>query len=169
MDVKIAAFPTPLRWMVVVWSGERVVRVTFGHRSARSACRAAGHDVCSEGRLTGSEQGLVERLTGLAEGQPQWFSDVSVDVGVRTSFARRVLDQCRQIPWGSTVTYGELAARSGSSRAARAVGNVMSKNPIPLIIPCHRVVAAGGALGGFSAPSGISMKKRLLAMEQSWT
>jgi methylated-DNA-[protein]-cysteine S-methyltransferase len=82
-----------------------------------------------------------------------------------SDFQRAVVGHCRRIPPGQTLTYGQLAARVGRPRAARAVGRVMATNRFPLIVPCHRVVAAGGVLGGFSAPQGLAMKKRLLAAE----
>jgi methylated-DNA-[protein]-cysteine S-methyltransferase len=79
-------------------------------------------------------------------------------------FPRRVLDTLtREVPWGETVTYGELAEMAGAPRAARAVGNVMAHNPVPIVIPCHRVVAAGG-LGGYGL-AGVPMKRALLAIE----
>jgi methylated-DNA-[protein]-cysteine S-methyltransferase len=77
-----------------------------------------------------------------------------------------VLEACRGIPYGRTTTYAELAAKAGNPRAARAAGSAMSHNPIPIIIPCHRVLHTGGGLGGFSAPGGLSLKERLLAMER---
>jgi methylated-DNA-[protein]-cysteine S-methyltransferase len=89
---------------------------------------------------------------------------VPVDLcGVASPFQRRVLTACKKIPFGRTVSYGELAARAGSPRAARAVGNAMAANPIPIVIPCHRVLASQGRLGGYSI--GLSFKKRLLSHE----
>ena len=93
------------------------------------------------------------------------FSDVPLALDHLTPFGRRVVAACRRIPWGQTRSYGELAAECGSPGAARAVGSVMAKNRYPLIVPCHRVLAAGGELGGYSAPDGLKMKRRLLAME----
>ena len=81
----------------------------------------------------------------------------------RTTFTARVLAALRRIPRGTTITYGELARRMGAPRAARAVGTACGANPLPLFIPCHRVVAAGGRLGGFSA--GLAWKRFLLAKE----
>lgn len=81
-------------------------------------------------------------------------------------FSQQVLQYVYSIPYGETSTYGEVAAAVGSPRAARAVGQVLSRNPIPIIIPCHRILAKNG-LGGFTAPQGIEMKKRLLQMEQN--
>lgn len=82
---------------------------------------------------------------------------------VQGPFHRKVLRKLKELPHGRVISYGELAARAGSPRAARAVGAAMAGNPLPIVIPCHRVVAAAGRLGGFS--SGISQKKRLLAHE----
>jgi methylated-DNA-[protein]-cysteine S-methyltransferase len=87
---------------------------------------------------------------------------VPVDLAGVAGFTRRVLDAARAIPAGTTVTYGELARRAGSPRACRAAGQVMARNPIPLVIPCHRVVAAVGP-GGYAG--GLAMKARLLALE----
>lgn len=77
---------------------------------------------------------------------------------------KRVLETLAKVPFGSTTTYGELAAASGSPNGARAVGGACGRNPVPLLIPCHRVLAAGGALGGFS--QGLEVKRRLLAFEK---
>jgi O-6-methylguanine DNA methyltransferase len=108
---------------------------------------------------------LAERLEDYAAGRPVDFSDVAIDVTHLTPFSRRVVKACRQIPWGETRSYAQLASTAGSPGAARAVGQVMARNRFPLVVPCHRVLAAGGRLGGFSAPDGTRMKKRLLALE----
>jgi len=79
-----------------------------------------------------------------------------------TDFGRQVLGACAEIPWGETVTYGELAHRIGNPGAVRAVGGALGRNPLPIVIPCHRVLAASG-IGGFSG--GLDWKMRLLAVE----
>jgi methylated-DNA-[protein]-cysteine S-methyltransferase len=94
------------------------------------------------------------------------LEELPVELSYATEFQRRVLLACRAILYGQTRSYGDLAAQVGSPGAARAVGNVMAHNCVPLIIPCHRVVASQGQLGGFSAPRGLSMKRRLLQLEQ---
>ena len=81
---------------------------------------------------------------------------------VRSGFNESVLEACREIPFGHTLTYGELAERAGSPGAARAVGTAMSQNPVPIVVPCHRVVASAG-LGGFTG--GLVHKRTLLAHE----
>lgn len=90
---------------------------------------------------------------------------VRIDLGSGSTFQREITQACRTIPFGETLTYGQLADLAGHPGAARAVGSVMANNLIPLVIPCHRVVAAGGKLGGFSSPGGNSTKKRLLQLE----
>ena len=96
------------------------------------------------------------------------FSGVQLDLSHLTSFQERVIQRCRAIPYGVTLNYGELARQAGSPRAARAVGNVMATNRFPLVVPCHRVVGANGALGGYSAPNGLAIKVRLLRNEGAW-
>ena len=90
----------------------------------------------------------------------------AVNLAGLTPFQVAVLTACRQIRAGQTTSYGKLAETIRRPAAARAVGNALSANPLPLIIPCHRVLAANGKLGGFSAPGGIAMKERMLAHER---
>jgi len=94
-------------------------------------------------------------------------TDPAVSLNGSGSFAHKVLQACRKIAFGRTTTYGDLARQVGSPRAARAVGSVMAGNPIPLIIPCHRVLRTNGGLGGFSAPGGTAIKQKMLDHEQS--
>jgi methylated-DNA-[protein]-cysteine S-methyltransferase len=85
--------------------------------------------------------------------------------GIDAGFPRTVYETLRrEVGWGETVSYGELAEMAGRPRAARAVGNAMSRNPVPIVVPCHRVVAAGGRIGGYG-PSGVPTKRFLLALE----
>lgn len=113
-----------------------------------------------------SGEALVGRLRAYAAGQPVDFHDVAIDLGPQSDFQRRVVRCCRRIAYGKTATYGQLARLAGFPGAARAVGQVMAANRVPIIVPCHRVVAAGGSLGGFSAPGGVALKRRLLELEQ---
>jgi len=86
-----------------------------------------------------------------------------LDLRAKGRFVRHVLRACAQIPYGETRSYGELAAMADKPAAARAVGQVMARNPLPLFVPCHRVIAADGSLGGFGG--GLEMKRRLLRLE----
>jgi methylated-DNA-[protein]-cysteine S-methyltransferase len=94
------------------------------------------------------------------------FSDIALDLDGQDEFFRRVYDALRTVGYGRTTTYGALAKALGAGpEAARAVGQAMAKNPVPLIIPCHRVLAAGNKVGGFSAPGGAGSKVKMLALE----
>jgi len=93
------------------------------------------------------------------------FSPLVLDLASVSDFHRRIYDVTRGIGWGDTMTYGELARRVGAPGAPRAIGQAMGRNPIPIIIPCHRVLASGGKIGGFSAFGGAVTKTRLLALE----
>jgi O-6-methylguanine DNA methyltransferase len=108
---------------------------------------------------------IIERLRKHLEGEAQDLRDIVVDLTGADDFARQVYEAAREIPAGQTRTYGEIARALGQPREAQAVGQALGKNPIALIIPCHRVVAAGGKPGGFSAHGGRATKVRLLAVE----
>jgi methylated-DNA-[protein]-cysteine S-methyltransferase len=101
------------------------------------------------------------------KGQQVDFSGVDVNLEAFTPFQKRVLLALRNVKHGQTVTYGNLAAAAGSPKAARAIGACMAKNPLPLIIPCHRVIGSNGALTGFTAPGGTQTKRKMLNLEQS--
>jgi methylated-DNA-[protein]-cysteine S-methyltransferase len=153
----------------------RVTGIRFGHGSEAAAVSAllgcADRGKRSESLACASEvderlaASVLDRLVRYADGEPVDFSDVAVAVDHLSTFQRRVVKACRAIPAGQHRTYGQLAAAAGSPGAARAVGQVMATNRVPLVVPCHRVLAAGGGLGGFSAPQGLAMKRRLLALE----
>ena len=110
---------------------------------------------------------LQERIASYFEGSCVNFSpDIPVVLDGFGSFSSKVLTACRKIEFGQRISYCGLAAKAGRPAASRAVGNALAKNPLPLIIPCHRVLRTDGKMGGFSAPGGITYKKRLLALEQ---
>jgi methylated-DNA-[protein]-cysteine S-methyltransferase len=111
----------------------------------------------------------IARISALLDGEAVDLGDLLLDMEQLPAFQRRVLQVARSIPVGGTLTYGEIAARIGEPGAARAVGQALGANPFPLIVPCHRVLAAGGKPGGFSAPGGIATKLRLLATEGAST
>lgn len=109
-------------------------------------------------------KGLQSDLIDYFRGQHVDFK-CRIDLSWASDFTNRVLRRCSHIKPAETMPYKELAQQIDSPRAARAVGNALSKNRIPLIIPCHRVIASNGSLGGFSAPGGINLKKRLIEHE----
>jgi len=108
---------------------------------------------------------VIERVRKHLQGDAQDFLDITLDLDGADPFARQVYQAARRIPAGQTRTYGELATALRRPAAARAVGQALGRNPIGLIIPCHRVVAAGGKPGGFSAHGGRATKARMLAIE----
>ena len=110
---------------------------------------------------------IMERIVAYAAGAETDFSDCILDLSVVPAFHRRAYEDIRSLRWGQTATYGEVARRLGDVQLSRAVGQAMAANPIPLIIPCHRVLGSGGKSGGFSAPGGVATKMRMLAMEQA--
>ena len=188
-----ATFSTDLGWMSMAVGEDRLHGLVFGHQTSRRAQRALGGLLGRQARppryaskpranvspeslaLHGSDdqchlpdeavEELVCRLQRYAAGEVTDFSDVRLCDDHLPAFSRRVVSACRRIPWGRTSSYGELAAAAGSPAAARAVGQVMANNRYPIIVPCHRVVGADGALSGFSAPEGPRMKRRLLRLE----
>ena len=110
--------------------------------------------------------GIVAAAQRYFAGGKADFLDVRVDLGEQAPFFTRVYNRVRKLGWGETVTYGTVAKELGAGpEAAREVGQAMAANPVPLIIPCHRVLAAGGRIGGFSAPGGADAKLRMLAIE----
>jgi methylated-DNA-[protein]-cysteine S-methyltransferase len=116
---------------------------------------------------------LQGKIIGYFNGRTVQFNGrVPLDLDGMPAFTRKVLAACRKIPLGGTVSYSQLARMVGSPRAARAVGNALAKNPIPLIIPCHRVIRCNGSIGGFSATArttsaGKTLKYELLHLEQT--
>ena len=109
---------------------------------------------------------LQKQIVAYFEGSCVNFSpDIPVVLDGFTVFSRKVLTACREIEFGQRITYSGLAKKAGRPAASRAVGNALAKNPLPLIIPCHRVLRTDGRMGGFSAPGGIPFKKRLLTLE----
>lgn len=158
--VAVAEGPTVWGW-VRVWAGEEGVRAVEWPREKRAvSSRRPGSGGGRAEEL--AQQGLTEVAEYLA-GERLQFS-VPVDTGELSAFTRQVLEACRRVPYGQTVCYGELAKRVGKPGAARAVGQALGRNPVPLIVPCHRVVASGGELGGFGG--GVELKRRLLALER---
>ncbi len=167
-----SAFRTAIGWLGIAGRGEIIRAVFVGHPSAGSVTQAARRWAV-ESSPTGSldeadwHPELRERLQAYADGAPVDFEAFQLELPERTPFRDRVLAATRRLGYGATTTYGDLARRVGHPGAARAVGTVMSTNRFPILIPCHRVLAAGGKLGGYTSPSGTDLKQRLLDMEQT--
>lgn len=165
----ISVFETQMGWLAIAARNGVLTRVKIGHPSEDIALQAfvveeGLTDACIE--LADWNPELRDQLTRFADGEPLTFENVELTwPKPLTRFRNRVIIEVRRIPWGITLTYGEVAKRAGSSGAARAVGTAMSTNRFPFVVPCHRVVGSGGGLGGFTAPGGVGLKERLLMME----
>ena len=153
--------------MAVAWGGSVVTRISIGHASEASALALfSAQGIQASGSPPRFIQELASRLQSYAAGNEKIrFGDIPLDLSHLSTFQKKVVDRCRRIAAGGTRTYGELAELAGYPGAARAVGSVMAQNRYPIIVPCHRVVGSAGSLGGFSAPQGISLKERMLALE----
>ena len=111
----------------------------------------------------------VAAMVSLLRGEPAELTEATLDMDDLPPFDRRVYAIARAIPPGETLTYGEIATRLGDPAAARAVGRALGDNPFPIIVPCHRILGAGGKAGGFSAHGGVATKARLLSIEGART
>jgi methylated-DNA-[protein]-cysteine S-methyltransferase len=162
-------FETALGWMGIAWTdaGAACIQLPEGSRDAtarRLRARAAHAAADGHGRPAWLG-GAIRRLTRHLSGEPQSFHDVPLDAAAVPPFHAEVYAVCRGIAPGTTQTYGELARTLGRPGAARAVGQAMARNPFPIVVPCHRVLASGGKPGGFSAYGGLVTKERLLLLE----
>lgn len=161
-------FETAHGFCGIAWSDVGITRVQLPTKSAdaaqRSLLRRAGDAKRTEPTPEVGE--LVASVKRYFQGEAMDFSDVRLDLGDLDAFVGQIYAATRKVRWGDTTTYGTLAKSLGAGpEAARDVGEAMAKNPVPLIIPCHRVLAAGGKVGGFSAPGGSATKVRMLELE----
>jgi methylated-DNA-[protein]-cysteine S-methyltransferase len=152
----------------IAWSGAGVARFQLPAKSAEAAERLIRRR--AEGAEPGAPPEEVVAVVAAAKryfgGEETDFSHVRLDLGGQDAFFCQIYDALRRVGWGRTTSYGALAKEVGAGReAARDVGQAMATNPAPLIIPCHRVLAAGGKIGGFSAPGGSTTKTRMLELE----
>jgi len=154
-----------LGWVAFVAAGQTLQQLTFGHRTRKAALEALGGNPVRSDPPDAFSRTLLARLEAYAAGEPIDFQDIAVDMDDLSPFRCRVVQCCRQIAYGETLTYGQLASLAGSPGAARAVGNCMAANRTPLVVPCHRVVPADGRVGAFSASGGAATKRRLLRLE----
>lgn len=161
-------FETGMGFCAIVWSEAGIARFQLPVKSAEAAERLIRR------RAPGAEPApppkdvvaVVEAAKRYFRGEEVDFSQVRLDLAGVDAFFAGIYAALRRVGWGRTTTYGALASEIGAAReAARDVGEAMARNPAPLIIPCHRVLAAGGKIGGFSAPGGPATKMRMLGLE----
>ena len=160
-------FDTAIGRCGIAWSGRGVLAVQLPeaderHTRARLVWR---FPQAREAPPPPAVERALEGIAALLRGERVDLSAVALDLDGVPPFHRRVYEVARTIAPGATLSYGEVAARRGAPRSARAVGQALGRNPLPILVPCHRVLAAGGKPGGFSANGGVATKLRLLAIE----
>jgi methylated-DNA-[protein]-cysteine S-methyltransferase len=166
-----ALFPTAIGACAIAWSERGVTGVYFpeaGEAATRARIARRSPELAEAVPPPAIAQAIAAITALLADGRAD-LTGVELDMAGIEAFDRRVLEAARRIPPGATATYGELAAEVGEPGAARAVGAAMARNRFPIVVPCHRVLAAGGGFGGFSAPGGVESKARLLTIERAVT
>ncbi len=167
-SASVCVFQTAVGWVGIAGRGHVLSSLVFGYDTEGEALARFRPVLMAGGEIADWNPALRLRLQRYLGGDgPGDFQDVDTVVTESTPFAARVIAAVRSIPAGEVKSYAEVAAAAGSPKASRAVGNLMARNKIPLVIPCHRVVASGGRLGGFSAPRGLDMKSRLLELESA--
>jgi methylated-DNA-[protein]-cysteine S-methyltransferase len=164
-----ALFDTAIGRCGIAWGERGVVGVQLPE--AREIATRARMQVrfpkATEGAAPPAVQQAVDDIVALLRGEVRDLASITLDMEGVPSFHQRVYDVARSIAPGSTVTYGEIATRLGAPGSARAVGQALGRNPFAILVPCHRVLAAGGKVGGFSANGGIATKLRMLSIEDS--
>jgi len=153
-------------WVGVLGADSGLLKLTLPQTLAKEAERLLGGGVRGAARSDGFFADLTRRLKSYFSGQRVAFDD-ELDLAAATAFQRQVWQLARLIPYGETRSYGWIAERTGKAGVGRAVGQALARNPLPVIIPCHRVVASDGKLGGYSG--GLDRKKYLLKLESAAT
>lgn len=168
--VSHALVPTPIGAIGLAWTErgllflqlpERTEKATLARMQKALVKTGASDEAAPPPRVADA----IRRITRLLEGHAEDLSSIPVDLDRVPPFFRRVYEASRAVGRGEVRTYAEIAAAAGSPAATRAVGQALAKNPVAIVIPCHRVVASGGRPGGFSAHGGLDTKARLLALE----
>jgi methylated-DNA-[protein]-cysteine S-methyltransferase len=163
LDVAYRTLDTPVGTLLLAATEAGLVRVAYereGHERALEvlAARISPRVLHAPGRLDGAARELDEYFAGRRRG-----FDLPLDFRLSAGFRRRVLDRLRDIDYGHTASYAAVAAAAGSPRAVRAVGSACATNPLPVVVPCHRVVRSDGSLGGYAG--GLAAKRALLGLE----
>jgi methylated-DNA-[protein]-cysteine S-methyltransferase len=166
-DLSFAIFDTAIGACGVVWSARGIVGVQLPEKDATATRARIGRRFRRAGEAEPPQavQNAIGGIKTLLRGEQTDLSGIAIDDSAIPEFNRRVYAIVRGVPAGATMTYGEVAERLGDKTLAREVGQAMGENPTPIIMPCHRVLAAGGKSGGFSAPGGVVTKLQLLTIE----
>jgi methylated-DNA-[protein]-cysteine S-methyltransferase len=164
-------FDTAIGPCALVWHAERIIGAQLPERDEETARRRLSRRFpdAAETQPPAFVAEAIGGVVALLKGEPRNLSHLPIALDTVSEFNRKVYDVALAIPPGETLTYGEVAARIGEPGAARAVGVALGQNPFPIIVPCHRVLAAGGKTGGFSADGGVETKLRMLTIEKART
>ena len=167
MTQGFAIFETPIGTCGMAWSslgvaGLQLPEATADGTRARMRRRWAG---ATESAPSPGVQRAIDRVLALLQGEAVDLSDIPLDLEAAPDFHRKVYEVARTIPPGQTMTYGEIAKKLGAPHESREVGQALGRNPVAIIVPCHRVLAANGKMGGFSATGGVDTKRRILEIE----
>lgn len=160
-------FDTPIGTCSLVWRDDRIVGLRLPEASPaaiRNRIKRRWPDA-EEHVPPPDIQAVIDRVLALLAGERIDLSDVPLDFGESPEFHQRAYAVARTVPPGQTITYGEIARRLGVPQESREVGQAMGRNPIAIIMPCHRVLGADGKMGGFSATGGVAIKRRILEIE----
>ncbi len=163
-ELSYTIFDTDMGWVGIFGSAKGLLGITLPQRSTQEVCQLLGDSVNRATYSLRLFDDLMERLKVYFSGHRTTFPD-KLDLSRATHFQREVWEITRRIPYGETRSYAWVAEQIKKPRAARAVGQALGKNPLPIIVPCHRVIASDGKLGGFGG--GIEMKRYLLLLETS--
>lgn len=161
-------FETALGFIGIAWSEKGLTRLSLFQRDRAAVERRMerlGVAIGGDSNAPAWIAALVRDVRAYAEGEEIDFSGVPVDLAGVDDFRLAIYKAARKLSFGETTTYGELAKRAGHGGLPRETGQALGANPVPLVIPCHRILAAGGKIGGFSAPGGSTTKERMLALE----
>ncbi len=166
-ELRFALFDTAIGRCGIVWSEAGIAAVRFPERNDGAVRNriARRFPDAREAAPPEKTQRAIDDITALLGGEARDLRHIEIDLGDAPDFNRRVYDVARGIRPGETLTYGEVAERLGDRALARDVAQALGQNPVPIIVPCHRVTAAGRKTGGFSAPGGVQTKMRLLSIE----
>lgn len=167
--LRFALFTTALGECALSWSDDGLTGVWLPASRAGSLRRKIERRVSPpvESAPTEVVTQVIASIRALLDGVPVGLRAVALDLRAVPEFARRVYAVAREVEPGRVVTYGAVARQLGGDADARSVGQALGANPFPIVVPCHRVIAADGRLGGFSAPGGTTTKQRLLAIERA--
>jgi len=163
-ELRYITFNTDMGWVGILGSTAGLLRITLPQRSAQEARQLLTDSVNYATQAPHLFKDLMERLRSYFSGHKTTFPD-KLDLSKATAFQRQVWEITKHIPHGETRSYAWVAKQVGKLGAVRAVGQALARNPLPIIIPCHRVVASDGKLGGYSG--GLEMKRYLLWLEAS--